>query len=83
MPREKRQQILLLILAIILFIGAIWFFYPRVKPILPAVPEPKKPEKLVINFGLLEDPKIKELQPFEEIKPFEGEIGRENPFLPY
>lgn len=83
MPERKRQQYLLLILFIILFIGAIWFLYPKFKPTLPSTPQPSKPEKPEINFELLKNPILKELQPFEEIPPFEEELGRENPFLLY
>ena len=36
-----------------------------------------------INWEALSDQRIKELYPFEEIPAFEGEVGRENPFLPY
>lgn len=39
--------------------------------------------KIEINFGFLESQILLDLLPFEEIKPFEGEIGRENPFIPY
>jgi hypothetical protein len=31
----------------------------------------------------LESPQLKELDVFEAVSPLEGEIGRENPFLPY
>ena len=40
-------------------------------------------KKIEIDFTLLESNNLKDLEPFEEIKPFEGKIGRENPFLPY
>ena len=44
--------------------------------------EPAKPE-VEINFKVLENPDIKMLIPFQEIKPFEESTGRDNPFLPY
>jgi hypothetical protein len=81
MPGKKRQQYFLIILFIALFAGGIWFLWPKVKPTLPAVPEPKR-EKLEINLQALENPILNELQPFEEISPLEEGIGRENPFLP-
>lgn len=40
-------------------------------------------EEINIDFGVLENPFFEKLNPFEEIPAFEGEIGRENPFLPY
>ena len=42
-----------------------------------------KPTKIEINFDLFQNPILKELQPVEEIKPFEEKVGRDNPFLPY
>jgi len=83
MPGEKRQQYLLLLLFILLFVGAIWFLYPRFIPTLPVISEPKKEEVPKIDFSFLESPALKELLPFEEISPFEEKVGRENPFLPY
>jgi hypothetical protein len=83
MPEGKRQQYLILALLTVFFVGAIWFLWPRFKPELPSVPEPQRPEKIEINFQFLENPALKELQPIEEIPPPPGEIGRENPFIPY
>jgi len=83
MPAEKRQQYLISILFIVIFIGAIWFLWPKFKPQLPTVAEPQKPEKIEINFQFLESSALKELQPFEEIPSPSEEIGRENPFVPY
>ena len=36
-----------------------------------------------INWPLLQDAKLEELKDFEKILPFEDEIGRKNPFIPY
>lgn len=41
------------------------------------------PSKIKIDFGILESQEVQELEPFEKIEYFKGEIGRENPFLPY
>jgi len=40
-------------------------------------------KKVEIDWQLLEDPRIAEFIPFEEVPPYEDEIGRENPFVPY
>lgn len=65
---------------VILFV--LWYgFFARKAPRPPV--EALKPREVKINWEVLKDPRLKELQPFEEIKPFEEEIGRENPFLPY
>lgn len=34
-----------------------------------------------INWEIIEDPLVKALKQFERIGPFEGEAGRDNPFL--
>ena len=39
-------------------------------------------KKIEIDFDVLELPLLNELQPMEKIPAFEGEIGRENPFIP-
>jgi len=82
MPDKKRQRYFLIILFIALFIGGIWFLWPKFKPNLPTVLEPKR-EKLEINLQVLDNPILNELQPFEEIPPFEEEVGRQTPFVPY
>jgi len=71
------------ILIVVIFIGALWFGQNYlVKPVPSPSPPPQK-KTIEINLKVLESPALQELQIFEEIPPFEGEIGRENPFLPY
>ena len=53
-----------------------------VKPKLVSIPVIPEPPKIEINFGVLKNPVLKELQPFEEINPLEERAGRENPFTP-
>ncbi|TSC75966.1 MAG: hypothetical protein G01um101430_136 [Parcubacteria group bacterium Gr01-1014_30] len=36
-----------------------------------------------IDFSVLENPILQQLRPFEEVTPFDGVLGRENPFIPY
>jgi len=40
-------------------------------------------QEVNIDFHIFDNPVLKGLNPFEEISPFEGKKGRENPFLPY
>ncbi|RLC34889.1 MAG: hypothetical protein DRH33_08955 [Candidatus Nealsonbacteria bacterium] len=47
---------------------------------LPFLPSPSK--KIEINLEFLEDQKLQNLLPFEEIS-LPEEIGRDNPFQPY
>ncbi|MBM3250952.1 MAG: hypothetical protein FJZ07_01840 [Candidatus Nealsonbacteria bacterium] len=84
--KEKKKQkyfilvfgaILLIILAI-LYIG----FFREEKTVAPIEPLFIK-KTITINFDILKSPALTELQPFEEIPLFEGEKGKENPFIPY
>ena len=56
-------------------------FFRKGMPSVPMVVE--KPAKIEINWGILGNKKLEELEPFGQINPFEGEVGRENPFIPY
>jgi len=81
--KEKKRQYLYWILLVAILAGAIWFGRNYlVKPASP-VPLPPKKKTIEINLELLNNAAFQKLQSFEEILPFEGEIGRENPFLPY
>jgi len=88
LQREKIQKYLILVFLIIILIIAVilWHVFFREAKFIELI-EPKKisipPKKIEIDFELLKNPIFKELEPFEEIPPFEGEIGRENPFIPY
>lgn len=83
--REEKQRYLIfafLIIILVAFLVLYFGFFRKQKPsFLP--PTLHQPPRIEINFETLKKPFLKELLPFEEIKPFEGEIGRENPFLPY
>lgn len=39
--------------------------------------------EIEIDFSVLDNPFFEKIKPFETIPDYEGEIGRENPFLPY
>jgi uncharacterized membrane protein len=88
---QKNLMIVFLILVLV-FLFVLWRVFWAEKKLIeyPAQEEVLKPfKKVEIDFKNLENPLLKELIPFEQIKPFEvtaptGEkIGRENPFLPY
>jgi len=84
---EKRRKLRYLfpILIIVILITAVvlWqgFFVEEKLPLLLPIEIPVK--KIVINFEILKHPFLEELQSLEAIPPFEEEVGRENPFLPY
>lgn len=77
----KGKKILIWILLFSVLMWLAWFgrdFF--IKPLPPPTP-PLPIKKVEINFEILDNPFMKELKPFKETPPFEGEIGRENPFL--
>lgn len=79
----KRQRYLFPLLIVVIFgIAFVVWNYFLAKPEFPSF-EPLPPPEIKINFELLKSPILDELQLFEEISPFEEEIGRENPFVPY
>jgi len=86
LEKRKRLKSLIPIFVIIIFIIGIviWRgFFAEEK--LPALEEILKPafKELKIDFPILESPGFEEFQLFEKTLPFEGETGRENPFIPY
>lgn len=86
--QRKKQKYLIaaLILIILVILVIIWKgFLLKPKPGYPPSvgPEVLKPPKIEINFEVLKSPILEGFQPFEEIIPFEEEVGRENPFVPY
>lgn len=88
LEKRKRLQYLFPVLgiAILIMIIILWqgFFAKKAPEIIPsefpAEPVIKKPK---IDFEILKSPQLEELQLFEKIPPYEEEIGRENPFIPY
>lgn len=83
---EKRrfQRNLLIIFSTVVLITFIVYWRgflvrgtPKPAIILPPV------RKIEINYEALKNPLLDTLQVMEEPKPFEGQMGRENPFLPY
>ena len=85
LKKRKTQKILILIFIGALLVSAffIWRgFSEKEEPLLSE--EPVKPlKKIEINYSVLENPILKELEPFEKIPPLEEKAGRENPFIPY
>lgn len=88
--QEKKKQKYLIYVLIMVFFAiflTIWFGYFRKPPIIPEEIAPtetaKSWQKIEINFKILEDPLFQDLKAFEKIPAFEGEVGRENPFIPF
>ena len=80
--QEKRKQryLFLTLFAVILITAIVLWqgFFRKAKPVVVVTP-PRREVK--INFEVLEDKTLKELQAFIPITPFGGTVGRENPFL--
>jgi len=81
---KKRQKYLIVVFVLIIFliVFLVWNFFLAGPP-KPLLFEPIPPPEIKINFEILEDPALDEFRLYEIISPFEGEIGRENPFIPY
>ena len=83
--KQKRLKYLIIIL-IVLVVVALFVFSKSFFVKESTAPSQRifQPKTVEINFNVLKDPFLKELQVFEEISyPEEMEIGRENPFLLY
>lgn len=84
--RKKQRRLLFIFGGLILAILSVFLFnlVKKSQPAGEAVPAAvAKPEKIEINFHVLKNPILKELQPYIEPSPFSGEPGRDNPFSPY
>jgi len=84
--QRKKQKKLIWVLAAVVIITAVvvWYSFLR-KPSSGPGSELTAPayQRAEIDFKILDNPVLDELKTFEDIKPFEGQEGRENPFLPY
>lgn len=82
--RKKQRNLIWIFIIIVLIMVVIWWQGFFKKPSLKGIEIPVfEFKKIEINFEVLENPILKELQLFEKIQPYEGEIGRADPFLPY
>ena len=86
--RKRKFKYLFLVLVITILITAfvLWrgfFAEKKFPPILPAVEVEIPTKKIELNFEILKNPFLEELQLPQAIPPFGGKAGRENPFIPY
>jgi hypothetical protein len=80
----KKQKNLIFVFFSLTLITAfiIWFgYFRKEESVEELISEHFK--KIEIDFNILQNPLLKEFQFIEKIPPFDGEIGRENPFVPY
>lgn len=80
---EKKQSPLKKILiaaAFLAIVGAAGFFgYQYFQSVNQALPVASQNE-VSVNWTSLKDPQLDELILFSDVKPFEGDVGKENPF---
>jgi len=84
--QRKKQKYLTIIVAAVFIITAVilWFgYFRKAEPVSEIIPSLSSIKEIKIDFDVLENPFLQESQIFEKILPFEGEIGRKNPFSPY
>ncbi|MEK7482398.1 MAG: hypothetical protein AAB620_01230 [Patescibacteria group bacterium] len=84
--KRRAQQYLILTFAIVVVVSAIvlWYGFNKKEAkqannaqSLPAIPMVR------VNLDVLKSAELEKLEPFARPRPFEGQAGRENPFLPY
>lgn len=84
--QRKRQKYLFpiaLIIIIVVFI-ILWFgYFKKEEPVSAPEVLGSVLREIKINFDILENPLLKKLQPFMKVPSFEGEAGRDNPFISY
>jgi len=88
--QEKKKQVYLILILVVMVLITILILWQghRLQDLSAIIPRssahnlnlPRYPE-ITIDFEILDREDLKELTPFEEISPFDGETGRENPFL--
>jgi len=79
--KRKRNILILGVILVIVIVVSLSLLKkgPASKPIIPELVKPS----FEINYEILKDSLLEKLQIPVQIPAFEGEAGRENPFLPY
>jgi hypothetical protein len=89
LDKEKKRQenlvyVFILLIVFSLFIVFYFILGPKKEPIQQGeilFPEYVNNKDLKINLEALNNPVLKELKLFKKINPFEGQLGKENPFV--
>ena len=79
--KRQKNLIFVFIALVLITVVIIWQGYYAEKEV-PEKIISRKFREIAINFEVLEHPLLNELQLIEKIPSFEGEPGRENPFVP-
>jgi len=87
LEQRKRLQYLFPIFGVVILITVfvLWkgFFVKEKPELIEEVIKPPLVKKVEIDFETLKSPGLEELQLFEKVPPYEGELGRKNPFISY
>lgn len=85
--QKKKQKYLIFIflgvIAVTLIVIWLGFFKEKTFDFFSSSTAVVPLREVKIDFEVLESPTLKDLKPFSKIPAFEGEAGRDNPFLPY
>ncbi len=87
--KKKKQKSLIIVFIIVIFLVFLVLYFGYYKKGKSGTStynysqENAYPEKVGINFNILESQKLKDLKSFKKITSFQGKKGRDNPFLPY
>ena len=81
--QEKGKDYLNWIFFVVIVVAILWLAKSYLVRPIPPPHSPPEEKTIEINLKALENPNVKNLKEFEEIVPYEGKVGRENPFLPY
>lgn len=83
--RKKQKYLTLIVIVLCIIIAVVlWFgYFKKPEPLLETIPLSIEAKQIKIDFNVLESQFLQKSQIFEKISSFEGEIGRDNPFLPY
>ena len=84
--QRKKQKYLtrIVMVAFIIIAVILWFgYFKKSELVLETTPSFISAKKIKVDFNALGNQFFQESQIFEKVSSFEGEMGRENPFLPY
>ncbi len=79
--KQRNFIILFIILILIITFVLLWGFRTEEEP--SGILISRRLKKFEINFDIFQNPLLKQLQLIDKIPAFEGELGRDNPFIPF
>lgn len=80
--KKQRNFIILFIMLILIIAFVLWWgFKTEEEP--SGILISQRLKKFEINFDIFQNPLLKQLQLIDKIPAFEGELGRDNPFIPF